>query len=60
MQDRMRRGNWSLSGFLLTTFAAVALAVVLLPGCGDDTVKTNVDTDTGFFDSDSDSAPPQP
>jgi len=52
----MRKIGNSLWAYLATVFLGVGLSLAVLPGCGDDTVKTNVDTDTGFFDSDSDSS----
>jgi hypothetical protein len=33
----MRNSGHSIWAFLLTVFAAVGLAVAVLPGCGDDT-----------------------
>ncbi len=36
MQNPIRRESGSVWQFLLTAFAAVALAVAVLPGCGDD------------------------
>jgi hypothetical protein len=52
MHRSTRRKNVSFWKFLLTTFAAVTFTVVLLPGCGDDTVDSDSDSE---FDSQFDS-----
>jgi hypothetical protein len=58
----MRKASSSVWVYLLTAFAAVGLAVAVLPGCGDDTRDDDDDSDSESqyipdSDSDSDSQP---
>jgi hypothetical protein len=42
----MRKASSSVWVYLFTTFAAVGLAVAVLPGCGDDTRDDDSDTES--------------
>lgn len=61
MRIQMQQKGSSVWKFLVMTFTAIALAVVVLPGCGDDDTSNSdpVDSDSGSPPQESSIPPPE-